>query len=266
MQAKTLPTEHGDIAYWVSPVVGARTLVFLHGLTADHTLFEKQLAAFEHTYSLLAWDAPAHGQSRPYDTFRYGLATECLKAILDRESITHAVLIGQSMGGFIAQDFISKYPQYVDAFIGIDTCPFGERYYSKSDRWWLERVEPLARLYPLNVMRWAIAKQCACTPYARQNMRDILNGYSKDELCRLMGLAFGGFIAANHDMAITCPTLILVGRLDHTGKVQAYCKAWHEHTGFPLVVIDHASHNANADQPEIVNAQVERFVEALDGQ
>lgn len=263
MEAKSLPTVHGNVAYWVSRVEGARALVFLHGLTADHTMFEKQLAALEGTYTLLAWDAPAHGQSRPYNAFSYDLATEHLKAILDGENLNRVVFIGQSMGGFVAQDFIDKYPVYAEGFIGIDTCPFGERYYSQSDRWWLRQVEPLARLYPSRILRWAVAKQCGCTVYARQNMRAILSQYGKDELCRLMGLGFGGFVGVNHDMTIPCPTLILVGREDHTGKVQAYCKAWHQHTGFPLVMIDHASHNANADQPEMVNEQIRSFVEKL---
>ena len=263
MQAKLLQTSHGNVAYWVSRVEGARALVFLHGLTADHTLFEKQLDAFGQTYTLLAWDAPAHGESRPYDAFDYDLATEHLKAILDRENIAKAVFIGQSMGGFVAQAFMSRYPAYAEGFIGIDTCPFGEQYYSKSDRWWLQHVEPLAKLYPLAVMRWAIVKVCTSTPYARQNMRKILAGYTGAELCRLMGLAFGGFMDANHDMTIPCPTLILVGKLDRTGKVQAYCKAWHQQTGYPLLVIDHASHNANADQPETVNREIEKFIANL---
>lgn len=35
------------------------------GLTADHTLFDAQVAHFSHMYLCIVWDAPAHGRSRP---------------------------------------------------------------------------------------------------------------------------------------------------------------------------------------------------------
>ena len=36
------------------------TLVFLAGLTADHRLFDKQVAYFDGKYNIIVWDAPAH--------------------------------------------------------------------------------------------------------------------------------------------------------------------------------------------------------------
>lgn len=263
MERRVLLTERGPVVYWVSHAEGAKALVLLHGLTADHTLFEKQAQALEGRYTLLLWDAPAHGESRPYEGFDYAAAAAHLRAILDIESIAKAVFIGQSMGGFVAQAFLSQNPAYGEGFIGVDTCPFGLGYYSASDRWWLKRVEAMARWYPVSLLKSGIVKQCARTPYARENMRRILAAYSKDELCRLMGYGFGTFMDANRDMEIPCRTLILVGQYDKTGKVRAYCDAWHQKTGYPLVVVPDAAHNANADQPEFVNEQIVRFVESL---
>ena len=260
MDSRILLTERGPVHYWVSHVEGAPALVLLHGLTADHTLFAKQFEAFEGKFTLLAWDAPAHGASRPYDGFDYSLAAEHLRAILDIEGIAHATFIGQSMGGFIAQGFLANNPAYGDGFIAIDTCPLGESYYSASDRWWLGHVEALVRCYPLGILRAAMVRACARTPWARENMRTILAAYPKRELCHLMGIGFGGFLSYNSDVVVPCRTLLLLGELDRTGKVRGYNEAWHERTGYPLVVVKGAAHNANADQPEFVNAQIEAFV------
>lgn len=41
-------------------------LVFLPGLTADHRLFDKQVAHFKDKCRVLVWDAPAHGASWPF--------------------------------------------------------------------------------------------------------------------------------------------------------------------------------------------------------
>ena len=263
MQAKILTTPRGNVCYWVDAVPGAKALVLLHGLTADHTLFDQQVKALAGRYTLLLWDAPAHGASRPYRDFTYAHAVEDLLAILDAEGLERVTLVGQSMGGFVAQAFIAEHPQRVEGFVGIDTCPLGEDYYSRSDRWWLRQVEGMALWYPLPLLRWAMTRQCARTPYGRANMRAILQQYGKRELCRLMGLGFGDFLTINRDITIPCPTLLMIGEFDKTGKVRQYCDAWHEKTGFPLLVIANAAHNANADQPERVNQAIQQFVDGL---
>lgn len=243
--------------------LGKRTLVFLHGLTADHRLFDKQVAYFKSRNNLIVWDAPAHGRSRPYDEFTYVNAAEDLKGILDENGIASAVLIGQSMGGYVTQSFLLRYPQMVSAFVSIDSCPYGECYYSKSDKWWLRQVEWMAHLYPLNAMKKAIAKQCTTTDYSYNNMLAMLEPYGKDELCHLMGIGYAGFLADNRDMEIPCPTLLLAGQYDRTGKVLAYNRAWTSKTGFPLRIIENAAHNSNADNPESVNKEIEMFLEKI---
>jgi pimeloyl-ACP methyl ester carboxylesterase len=40
--------------------------VFLPGLTADHRLFDKQVAYFEGKNNVLVWDAPGHAASWPF--------------------------------------------------------------------------------------------------------------------------------------------------------------------------------------------------------
>lgn len=87
--------------------------VFLHGLTADHRMFAKQTEAFSPEYTVIAWDAPAHGKSRPYRDFTYAHLAAELSQILTAETIRKVVLIGQSMGGFAAQSFMTAHPDMV---------------------------------------------------------------------------------------------------------------------------------------------------------
>ncbi|MDE6764329.1 MAG: alpha/beta hydrolase, partial [Oscillospiraceae bacterium] len=165
MTRKVVTTADGNVVYYISESWDADrdTLVFLHGLTGDHTMFSQQFEYFKDKYNIIAWDAPAHGESRPFADFTYRKAAEALNLILDETGVTSTALAGQSMGGYISQSFIKRYPQKVRAFIGIDTTPFGEGYYSKSDIFWLKRVEPLAKLYPLGAMKIAMAKQVSVT-------------------------------------------------------------------------------------------------------
>lgn len=261
MTEKQLKTENGTIAYWVNDNSSQEyALVFLHGLTADHTLFEKQISHFRGRFKVVCWDAPAHGKSRPYINFSYYNAAEHLKDILEKEQIGKAVFIGQSMGGFITQTFLKRYPEFVIGFIGIDTTPFGLSYYSASDKWWLRQIEWMSHCYPHKALVKAIAKVCTCTKYAYENMFTALSQYPKKELCHLMGIGYAGFLEENCDLDIKCPVLILVGEYDKIGKVKQYCNAWKENTGYPLSIIKRAAHNSNVDNYEQVNNEIDSFL------
>ncbi len=67
MTEKTFVTPCGSIHYWVNSICPHRqSLVFLPGLTADHRLFDKQIAHFHKQYNVLVWDAPGHAASWPW--------------------------------------------------------------------------------------------------------------------------------------------------------------------------------------------------------
>lgn len=235
---KQFDTENGNIVYWINNCSKeAYALVFLHGLIADHTLFEKQVSYFGERFKVLCWDAPAHGKSRPYLKFSYRSAAKNLKDILEKEQIKKAVFIGQSMGGYVIQTFLKYYPELAIGFIGIDTTPFGLSYYSNSDKWWLRQIEWMSHCCQYKALVKAIAKSCTCTQYAYKSMYTALKQYTKQEVCHLMGIGYAGFLEENCDLALRIPVLILIGEDDRTGKVRKYCKAWQEKTGYPLHVI-----------------------------
>lgn len=265
MVRKILTTDYGPIAYWISDAVDpARdTLFFMHGMTADHTMFDQQVIHFEKNCNVIAWDAPAHGQSRPYRGFSFDGAAEFIMSILNEHHISDVVLIGQSLGGYFAQSFIRRFPGSVKGFVCIGGTPYGESYYSKLDRWILKQVEWMAHLYPLGVMKKAMAKQVSVTAKGRDNMKQMLEPYDKRELCRLMGLSYSTFLKENGDMEIPCPVILLIGEFDKTGKVKAYNEAWTKKTGYPLIRISGAAHNANVDKPDEVNSIIEGFLKKL---
>lgn len=261
MQEKHLNTKNGEVCYWVSKVNNNRTtLVFLHGLTADHSLFENQISHYIGQTNLLCWDAPAHGKSRPYNEFSYANAVADLKTILEMEQISQAIFIGQSMGGYVIQSLMKHDPHIVKGFIGIDTCPFGEQYYSKMDKWWLRQMEWMCRCFPHNLLVRSLAKNCSYTKAAYNNMRSALALYTKKELCHILGVGYADFLEENCDLFIQCPVLIIIGEHDRTGKVKKYCLAWHQVTNNPLVIIPNAAHNSNFDNPIAVNREIDAFI------
>jgi|GEM_PF-6542580 len=73
MEHRTIKGVGGEVHYWISRTkdIPKGTIVFSHGLTANHTMFEKQIEYFKNEYIVIAWDVPMHGLSVPYNDFSY---------------------------------------------------------------------------------------------------------------------------------------------------------------------------------------------------
>lgn len=263
MEEKHITSSRGKTCYWISKRESSLCLVFLPGLSADHRLFDSQVDAFSRKHRVLVWDAPAHGASRPYRDFSYTHAAGELKAILDAEQLDRVVLVGQSAGGFTAQIFYEKYPDLVAGMVFIGSCPISPAYYSRWDLFWLKQTKWMFPIFPDGILQRAMAAMCGSTRSARENMLAMLSAYSKEELCHLLHLGFAGFLPEIRSLEIRCPVLLLVGARDRTGKVMTYNRGWHRREGFPLHILENASHNANADCPEQTNRLLKAFLQTL---
>jgi len=79
----------------------------------------------------------------------------------------------------------------------------------------------------------------------------------------LLYVGEAAFIPENKKVDISCKSILLLGDKDKVGKVTAYNKEWAKRTGFPLIIIQDAAHNANDDQPDKVNAVIKDFLETI---
>ena len=270
MTEKSYDTPCGSIHYWVSRAVEkAYTLVFLPGLTADHRLFERQLAYFALRCPVLVWDAPGHGRSWPFRLdFTLMEKARWLEEILQREALPPPVLVGQSMGGYVAQAFMQQFPGRAKGFVSVDSAPLQRQYVTGAELYLLQRMEPVYRWYPWSLLVWSGSVGCAVSPYGQEMMRRMMDAYTGDRP-RYAALAGHGYrmlaqaMAADLPYRIDCPALLLCGRKDQAGSTRRYNKAWHRCTGIPLVWLENAGHNSNCDKPQLVNALLERFVAQL---
>lgn len=262
LNEKSVTSNHGRTCYWTNEIESDIAIVFLPGLSADHRLFEAQLLFFKDKFKVLVWDCPCHGKSRPYDEFSYANVCNELDNILKTEGIDKAVFVGQSLGGMLSQYYIDQHPSQAAGFVSIDSAPFGD-YYSKSDLFWLSQLEWMCRMFPDKLLRSSMAKVCGATETAQKRMHDMLSCYKKKELCHLLYVGEAAFIPENKNVNIPCKSILLLGDKDNVGKVKTYNKEWSKRTGFPLIMIPGAAHNANDDQPDKVNEILLNFVKSL---
>ena len=268
MTEKVFETAGGTIHYWINTLLPERkTMVFLPGLTADHHLFDKQAEEFERDFNVLTWDAPGHAASRPFRLdFTLMDKAGWLHDILQKEALDHPILIGQSMGGYVSQCFLEKYPGEAAGFISIDSAPLKRCYVTGAEIRLLKRTGPIYRAFPWNALRKLGAVGCSETEYGRSLMAHFIDSYSKDEYCSLADHGFrilADAMAADLPYAIGCPSVLICGEKDHAGSAKSYNRRWAKKEGLPLSWIHGAGHNANTDRPEEVNRIIRAFVISL---
>ena len=266
---KTYKTEHGPIVYWVTSVPDSTRpwLVFLPGLTADHRLFDKQIEHFADAANVLVWDAPSHGQSRPFDlSWTLDDKARWLKSILDENGIERPILVGQSMGGYLSQAFMDLFPGVAQGFVSVDSCPLKRSYYQGWELAALRHTKPMFLSFPWKTLVSLGAKGNSTTEYGQGVMRAMMLDYSKSEYCDLSAHGFrvlAEAVEANRSYDIECPFLLIVGEKDGAGSAKRYNRAWERRTGNPIHWMPNAGHNSTCDTPDEVNAAIEAFVKGL---
>ncbi len=92
-------------------------IVLLHGFAEDGAVWDNQAAALQKNYRLIIPDLPGSGRSTAHPgPLSMGSMAEDIRVLLDHEDIQQTILIGHSMGGYIALAFAHKYPQRLKGF------------------------------------------------------------------------------------------------------------------------------------------------------
>ena len=262
LREKSIKTQNGEIYYWLN---NNRTnsdvcIVFCHGLTADHSLFEKQIDFFAPKFQILLWDIPLHGKSIPYKNFTFDNVISELNQIIEKECTNKLIFVGQSGGGFISQAFINKYPDKVHGFVGVGTTPFGMKYYKKSELFWVKHFATIAYLYPYSLYSKACSKQVAVTLEAQKNIYQTLVRLGKKGMLNATNAVYQEFLKVKESVQFPFPVLLTYGQFDKVGLVAKYNQNWAKTINARLKVIKNASHNANYDNPLEFNYILEKYI------
>lgn len=244
--------------YDVAGPADGPTIVLVHGTRLTRASWTAQVASLSDAYRVVAMDLPGHGvlADRPF-TIR--AAADELERVIAEAAGGRAVVVGLSLGGYIAMDLAARRPDAVRALVlsGATQEPIGLRarpYLALA--WIIERLDRRG-LGVLN--RWFFR-----TRYPASIADPIIAGGfhgpgGSAALRALVGERFAPRLAAYPG-----PVLILNGDLDVLFRVGA--------RGFASVARDvrrvrlqGATHLANLDRPEAFSLAVRRFVESLDG-
>ncbi|HBE94868.1 MAG TPA: hypothetical protein DDW80_05425 [Desulfovibrio sp.] len=111
----------GQPVFYQDLGAGENAIVFIHGWSCDHTIWDQQTADLSRTWRTLALDMPGHGRSsaieREYDL---DMLARAVDAVVRHSGARRVVLAGHSMGLMVAYRYALAHPEKVAGLVNVD--------------------------------------------------------------------------------------------------------------------------------------------------
>src|SRR3990167_3541668 len=220
-------------------------VLLLHGLGSSSQDWQPQIDALSRFAEVFALDLRGHG-------------AEFIRV----QAIQGCVLVGISMGGMVGFQLLAQQPELVGRLVAINSAPS-----FPLDSWALRSKVllrlALIRLLGLKAMGRVLARKLF--PYAEQSelrRRTAMRIGANDPVSYLHAIrAILGWSALPAVNGVDTPMLIVAGDRDYTPLAykQAYVV---QLRNAELQVVSDSGHATPLDQPERLNALLERFIRA----
>ena len=86
-------------------------LFLIHGFAEDGSIWKNQVAFLKKNFTVIIPDLPGSGKSEAVAGGTIDDYAICIHEIFTKENIQQAIMIGHSMGGYIALAFVEIYPE-----------------------------------------------------------------------------------------------------------------------------------------------------------
>lgn len=247
------------------------TLVFIHGLSGNHTVWKHSLAYFiSKGYCVVALDLCGHGYSHKNgNRERYSIENFAhdLRAILEKENVENPILIGHSLGGMIALHYDFLFPDHAKKLVLIATPPRNPLQYQIIPLHYVTGIFKLAFLMIGTIATYIKRRNYPYIDYTTLKKYNAMTIICKD----LQGtplqaymwtlLSMLPFTIEHHLPTIQKPVLLITGEHDFAVAPKALQDIKNAVPHAQLEIMKATDHLNPIRRPHALNNLLERFIQ-----
>jgi 3-oxoadipate enol-lactonase len=243
-------------------------VIFIHAFPLDQRMWDEQVEALRDRYRVVTFDVRGLGNSTADEGERtmFEMASDG-RELMKRLSIDRAVIVGLSMGGYIALAFYRDYPDSVRALVlantraAADTDEGRERRVKSAER--AEREGASAIADDMTPVAFASAT-LETRPDLVRRMRAMIEANSSSGIAAAQRAMAGRKDSTDLVSKMDFPVLIIAGSDDKLTPVAEMESLSRLIPTARLEVIQSAGHLSNLEQPAEFNRLLKDFFESLE--
>ncbi|MBI3194748.1 MAG: alpha/beta fold hydrolase [Ignavibacteriae bacterium] len=242
-------------------------IVFIHGFPFSKEMWKPQIEALKEKYFLISYDVRGHGKSEVGDgQYTIELFVDDLIDLLDALKLRQIVLVGLSMGGYIALRTIERHPERICALVLCDTkseADTNENKIKRASQIKIIKAKGL-KTFSEGFLKAVFDEQTFSTnPEAINLIRKIINTNPPNGVCGTL-IALAARTDTTESLPkIHVPTLILVGEHDALTLPSSAQAMKEKIPNSELHIIPNAAHMSNLENPELFNQYLTSFLTKL---
>lgn len=239
-----------------------RAVVFIHGFSLDSRMWDNQFHIFSQRFQAIRYDVRGFGKSTlPTGHYDHG---DDLARLLSTLGVNVAAVVGLSMGGAIAVNFVISHPEMVSAIVLADSSigymqpsreavSFGRKIRLEEEREYLDSVKRL----------W-LADDIFKPAFQNTNLRNaitaMVNDYSGYHWLHENPVARIDTAYMLEVRRIEAPAMVIVGEKDVSKHQRVADLLSRNIPGARKELIGGAGHMCNMEKPEAFNDLVLSFL------
>jgi pimeloyl-ACP methyl ester carboxylesterase len=233
----------------------APPIVFIHATRQSRTMWRPQQVGLGDTFRVVTLDLPGHGAIAER-AFRLPMAVEQVAAIIDEAAGGRAIVVGISLGGYVAMELAARHPARV---AGLMICGATTEPWAIMRRPELVAARLVLALEKERRAHWSrFLPQPIAVTVADGSGRGVRLDGGTQALLEIMGRRFRPRLARYPG-----PTLFVNGARDrlmrrHEG---GFLRTAQEGS---LLVLANVGHMTNMEDPDRFNGIVRRFAKSVD--
>ena len=238
-------------------------LIFLHGIGSTGVSWQGQLDHFADRYLCIGLDLPGYGGTPALAENNFETLSHWLKETIDQNGWGRPILVGNSYGGMLIQEFIYLYPGIAQAIVLFGTSPaFGKKDGEWQQNYIRARMAPFEQGKTLidiapHAVKGLVGSQATADGIAAAvaNMQQV-----SDETFKTAMLTLLLFDRRDNLPHIDIPTLLLVGSEDKNAPPKMMAKTATYIPNSQFVEMEGLGHIAHIENPAVFNSVLEMFL------